>query len=168
MLGDALDSRADTADVVVLLGGPDGAYDEDAFPSLRSELQLIGRRMESGRPVLCICLGAQLLARVLGSEVKPMAQPEIGIGSLVLTADGAHSVIRDRAAAALVPFWHQDTFGLPHGAIRLASSQLRANQAFCHDKRSNSDKRSTSAEHQRRPVARQRLSSRGCRAMSTT
>jgi len=134
MLGDAVDSRAETADVVVVLGGPNGAYDEDAFPLLRSELQLIERRLEAGRPVLGICLGAQLLARVLGSEVKSMAQPEIGIGALALTADGTRSVIRDRAAAAPVLFWHQDTFGIPHGAIHLASSELCANQAFCYDK----------------------------------
>ena len=134
MLGDALDSRADNADVVVVLGGPNGAYDEGAFPLLRSELQLIERRLEAGRPVLGICLGAQLLARVLGSEVKSMAQPEIGLGSLTLTAEGAHSVIRDRAIAAPVLFWHQDTFELPRSAIRLASSQVCTNQAFCYDK----------------------------------
>lgn len=134
MLGDALDSRADTADVVVVLGGPNGAYDENAFPSLQSELQLIERRLKAELPVLGICLGAQLLARVLGSEVGSMSQPEIGLGPLALTAHGADSVIRDRAAAAPVLFWHQDTFGIPQGATHLASSALCANQAFCYGK----------------------------------
>ncbi|WP_269759153.1 gamma-glutamyl-gamma-aminobutyrate hydrolase family protein [Variovorax sp. E3] len=134
MLGGALDRRADAADVVIVLGGPNGAYDEGAFPPLQSELQLIERRLKAGLPLLGICLGAQLLARVLGAEVKSMAQPEIGFGPLVLTTNGANSIIRDRAAAAPVLFWHQDTFGIPHGATHLASSRFCANQAFCYDK----------------------------------
>jgi GMP synthase (glutamine-hydrolysing) len=132
MLAAEIDPRADQAEVLIVLGGPNSAYDEHAFPRLKRELQLIETRIESGRPLLGICLGAQLIARVLGAQVRTMPKPEIGFGSLLLTDDGSESVLRARTAAAPVLFWHQDTFELPPGAVHLARSEQCAIQAFSH------------------------------------
>ena len=119
------------ADVLIVLGGPNGAYDESAYPRLAHEMQLIEQRLAVGRPMLGICLGAQLIARALGAQVRPMGYPEIGLGRLELTDDGERSLLRGRAESPVL-FWHQDTFDLPARAVLLARSELCANQAFAY------------------------------------
>ena len=63
---------AASPDLVVVLGAPIGAGDEETYPFLADELRLVRRRLDVQRPLLGICLGAQLIARVLGAQVKPM------------------------------------------------------------------------------------------------
>src|ERR1700744_6469717 len=75
---------ATTPNLLVVLGGPIGAYEEDKYPFLTTELALIARRLESGRPILGLCLGAQLMARAMGAEVRPGPAKEIGWGPLIL------------------------------------------------------------------------------------
>lgn len=127
----ALDAHA--PDLVVVLGGPIGAYDDDAYPFLRHELRLLERRLAAGRPTLGICLGAQLMARALGATVYPGPRKEMGWMPLTLTEAGRASCLRFLAPEITpVLHWHGDTFDLPPGAVRLASTEICPNQAFLH------------------------------------
>lgn len=118
-----------TPDLLVLLGGPIGAFDEDTYPFLADELALVRQRLESRRPLLGICLGAQLIARALGAKVYPLGLKEIGFGPLALTTDG-HSSVLAVLGDTPVLHWHGDQFDMPASAVRLASTTVGANQAF--------------------------------------
>ena len=126
----ALDPLA--PDLLVVLGGPIGAYQEELYPFLRPELALIERRLQADRPTLGICLGSQLVARALGARVYPgSAGKEIGWAPIALTEAGAGSALRHLAPERTPVFhWHGDTFDLPTGATRLASTAAYPNQAF--------------------------------------
>ncbi len=117
-------------DLLIVLGGPIGAYEEARYPFLREELGLIERCLRRESRVLGICLGAQLLARALGARVYPGARKEIGIGPLDLTPEGSRSCLAHLAPDRRVLHWHGDTFDLPSGTTRLASTALTPNQAF--------------------------------------
>ena len=123
-----LDPRA--ADLLVVLGGPIGAYEEDAYPFLTQELKLLEQRLQADLPTLGICLGAQLMARALGASVYPGGRKEIGWAPVRLTEEGLASPLRQFAPDTAVLHWHGDTFDLPEGATRLASTDLYENQAF--------------------------------------
>jgi len=117
------------ADLLVVLGGPIGAYEEDRYPFLKPELELIERRLKMGRPMLGICLGAQLMARALGAKVRPGPAKEIGWAPLELTEEGGSGPLRHLGAEPVL-HWHGDMFELPEGAMCLASTRLCPNQAF--------------------------------------
>jgi GMP synthase (glutamine-hydrolysing) len=118
------------ADLVVVLGGPIGAYEEALYPFLVDELRLIEQRLAAGRPVLGICLGSQLMARVLGARVYPGTGKEIGWAPLQLTEAGRGSCLAPLGDGTPVLHWHGDTFDLPTGADLLASTPRYRNQAF--------------------------------------
>lgn len=127
---DDLDAEDPLApDLLVVLGGPIGAYEEAHYPFLASELRLLERRLAAGRPTLGICLGAQILARALGARVYPTGRKEIGWGALSLTPAGKESALRHLDGTRVL-HWHGDTFDLPERAVRLASSEMTENQAF--------------------------------------
>lgn len=125
-------SRARTADLLIVLGGPISAYEDDLYPFLRDELDLIDERLRHPRPVIGICLGAQLIARAAGARVYPGREKEIGWAPITLTDEG-----RDSPLATIgdlpVLHWHGDTFDLPDGATRLAATAITRNQAFAID-----------------------------------
>lgn len=116
-------------DLVIALGGPLGAHDEAVYPFLHGELAFISRRLASGRPLLGICLGAQLMARALGAAVKPMGHKEIGFGALTLTPAGQASVLAPLVGVPVL-HWHGDHFGIPAGASLLASTSRCTEQAY--------------------------------------
>jgi GMP synthase (glutamine-hydrolysing) len=118
-------------DLMVVLGGPIGACDDRDYPFLGDEVALIARRLEARRPILGICLGAQLMARALGARVYAAAAKEIGWSPLALSLEGRKSVLRHLDPSSTpVLHWHGDTFDLPRGATLLASTPLCAHQAF--------------------------------------
>lgn len=122
---DDLDAITPTAsDLLVVLGGPIGAYEQDRYPFLKAELRLIGARPQARRPTIGICLGAQLMASALCSCLER----EIGFAPISLTQG------RDSCLSAFehipVLHWHGDTLDLPAGAVRLASTKACLNQAF--------------------------------------
>ncbi|MDH2433959.1 glutamine amidotransferase [Pokkaliibacter sp. MBI-7] len=118
-------------DLLVILGGPVGAFDDDTYPFIAEEAALVKTRLQSRRPLLGICLGAQLIARVLGATVSPMGYKEIGFAPLSLTTAGLNSPL---AALGDIPVlhWHGDQFEIPQGATRLAGTECCPNQAFAY------------------------------------
>jgi len=117
-------------DLLIVLGGPIGADEDARYPFLRDALGLIERCLARSVPVLGICLGAQLLARVLGARVTRGAAKEIGFGPIRLTPEGTASPLRHLGPDPRVLHWHGDVFELPAGARRLAATELTPNQAF--------------------------------------
>lgn len=118
-------------DLLVIMGGPMGVYDETIIPWLRAEKVFIREAIAAGKLVLGICLGAQLIAEVLGGEVTRNPWREIGWFPVQLTEEARSSVFFPDFPEAFTPFhWHGDTFSLPPGASRLAFSSGCANQAF--------------------------------------
>jgi GMP synthase (glutamine-hydrolysing) len=125
----ALDPAA--PDLLVVLGGPIGAYEDADYPFLMPEIALIEARLKAGLPTLGLCLGSQLMARALGARVYKGPAKEIGWSPLTLTEAGRASPLEHldgRKTAVL--HWHGDTFDLPEGATRLASTGICLNQAF--------------------------------------
>jgi GMP synthase (glutamine-hydrolysing) len=123
-------------DLVLVMGGPIGVYEDDKYPFLRDELRLLERRLRADAPTVGICLGAQLMARILGARVYPGARPEIGWRPLMLREAGRSSPLA-HLDGELTPVlhWHNDTFDLPKDATLLASTNITPNQAFSWQKR---------------------------------
>ena len=124
---DAL-SGVSPADLWLVLGGPIGANDEALDPFLRDELRAIEGWLATGRPLLGICLGAQLIAHVLGARVAPVRPKEIGFAPIRLTCRSPLDLMA--AADFHVLHWHGDAFDLPPGSERLACTDITESQAF--------------------------------------
>ncbi|MGJ8669791.1 MAG: type 1 glutamine amidotransferase [Oceanococcus sp.] len=115
-------------DALVLMGGPMSANDEAEFPWLAVEKTYVRSAMEQGKPVLGICLGAQIIAAALGARVYPNVCTEIGWFPVAVTERGQ----QEWGFPAQLPVlhWHGETFDLPAQAALLASSAVCRNQAF--------------------------------------
>ncbi len=116
-------------DLLIVLGGPIGVYETDAYPFLLEEIAAVRRRLERQEPLLGICLGAQLMAAALGARVAPGPGKEIGYGPIDLTDAGRASPLA-RLDGLPVLHWHGDNCDLPPGADPLASTPLCPVQAF--------------------------------------
>jgi GMP synthase-like glutamine amidotransferase len=121
---------AAACDWLVVMGGPMNIYQYRDHPWLRAEKQAIRTRLESGARVLGVCLGAQLIADVLGAKIYQNAEREIGWLPVRAAPVGGGAPPAFPDGDSLVFHWHGDTFDLPAGATRLASSEGCANQAF--------------------------------------
>jgi GMP synthase (glutamine-hydrolysing) len=128
LAGQPLPAHEEVAGAVVM-GGPMNVDDVERFPALALERDWLAEAAERGMPVLGVCLGAQLLARALGAEVRAGEGPEIGFAP-VEVSDPDDPVLGGLAPSSVVLHWHGDVFDLPAGAEHLASSERTACQAF--------------------------------------
>ena len=127
--GEAL-PEIDEADALLVMGGPMGANDDAHYPWMRPERERVAAFLGAGKPLLGICLGAQILARAAGARVYPGPEKEIGwlpAERMPAASDSLLAALPDR----FVPFhWHGDTFDLPAGARHLVRSERCTHQAF--------------------------------------
>ena len=130
---------------LIVLGGPMGVYEMDRYPNLKRVAKIIEEALVRGLKVLGVCLGAQLLAHVLGGRVYKGPMPEIGWLDIELTDAGKvdqairalakHPKTQEISTRFKVFHWHGDAFDLLSGAIHLARSELYQNQAFKYEHR---------------------------------
>jgi len=127
-------------DTLVIMGGPMSANEGEKYPYIKEEEMLVRDFVKKDRKILGICLGAQIIARAIGSRVYRGHEEEIGWYDIELTGEGLrdrlleklalHPVVRDFWKRFKVFHWHGETFDIPGGAARLAKSELYPNQAF--------------------------------------
>lgn len=121
----------DDLDCLVVLGGPMSAWEEGRHSWLTAEKRLLESLIEVGKPVLGICLGAQLLADVLGARTYAGDHQEIGWHRVEATLES-----RGHAVGGILPdrfetfLWHGDSFDVPRGATHIARSDAFESQAF--------------------------------------
>ncbi len=125
---------------LIILGGPMGVYEMNGYPHLMTGSRIIREAINRDIKILGICLGAQMIAHCLGSNVYPGHKKEIGWYHIELTGEGLkdqlmrklaiHPSVGDFWRRFRVFHWHGDTFDLPHGAVLLARSKQYENQAF--------------------------------------
>jgi GMP synthase (glutamine-hydrolysing) len=116
-------------DLVIVLGGPIGVYERNAYPFIAREVAAIADRVAADKPILGICLGAQMMATALGARVAPGLHKEIGWAPLTLTAAGEKSVLAPLGATPVL-HWHGDNCELPADCSLLASTAHCPVQAF--------------------------------------
>jgi GMP synthase (glutamine-hydrolysing) len=124
---DAAEAKA--SDLLVVLGGPIGVYEADTYPFIRDEIAAIRARLEADKPILGICLGAQLMAAALGARVAPGPAKEIGWAPVALTEAGKLTVLSTLTTTPVL-HWHGDNCELPAGCERLAATEHCPVQAF--------------------------------------
>lgn len=134
-MGEPLPAQA-AYDRLAVMGGPMNIYEDGSFPWLAAERQFIKDAMQSGKTVVGICLGAQLLADALGSPVVAGPHKEIGWFPVRLTEAGQQSPLLAGLPAEINVFhWHGDTFRIPPDSVHLAASEACESQAFLHHDR---------------------------------
>jgi GMP synthase (glutamine-hydrolysing) len=127
--------RVDPLDpsLLIVLGGPIGAYELESYPFVGDEIELLRARIAAKRPTLGICLGAQLIAAAAGARVYPGGQgKELGWAPVAAGSDAALYPAFSKLLADTPSFlhWHGDTFDLPEGARHLGQTSQYPNQAF--------------------------------------
>lgn len=116
---------------LVVMGGSESVYQLDRYPYLRDEMTLIENALKADKPILGVCLGSQLLAAALGSEVRRGQEREIGWYPVRLSGGAQDDrLMRGLPAEFVAAHWHSDVFDLPRGAIALASSERTPVQAY--------------------------------------
>lgn len=121
-------------DFLVVMGGPMNVYEYKAHPWLKAEKMAIEDGIAKGRPMLGVCLGAQLMADVLGGPVSKNPLPEIGWLPVDATPDAKNSPVFEHFPRRFTAFhWHGDTFAIPPGATPVAATEACANQAFVYN-----------------------------------
>lgn len=123
-------------DLLVVMGGPMNIYEYDKHPWLKAEKKAIGKALESDRAMLGVCLGAQLIADVLGGPVTRNPYKEIGWYEVRTTEEaGEEPVFKHFPETFMAYHWHGDTFAVPPGAISVAETGPCPNQGFVYDRK---------------------------------
>ncbi len=120
-------------DWLIVMGGPMNIYEESMYPWLAVEKKFIRETIKSGKFVLGVCLGAQLVADVLGGRTRRNDHKEIGWFPVVKIAEGS-GYLKSIPSRFMAFHWHGDVFDIPPGALRLAESDGCTNQAFEYDR----------------------------------
>jgi GMP synthase (glutamine-hydrolysing) len=131
---------AENFDTLVMMGGPMSVNEEEIYPYIKREMELVRELIARDGKVLGICLGAQIMAKALGAKVYEGPEREIGWYDIELTEEGIRDPLIKKLAVHpragdfwrrfKVFHWHGETFDIPLGAVRLAKSALYSNQAF--------------------------------------
>lgn len=131
-LGEPLPDSVTDYSHLIILGGPISAYEEEKYPFLRDEFALVETAIEQKLPTIGICLGAQILARVLGGKVyRGENGREVGWCEVQFNSAAKQDWLFENFPDRLNVFEsHQDTFEIPPGCLRLASSDQYLNQSF--------------------------------------
>ncbi len=127
-------------DTLVIMGGPMSVNEADKYPYIAEEIDLVKDFIKKGKKVLGICLGAQIMAKAMGSDVYPGSEKEIGWYDIEVNGNGIKDVLINKLAVHpragdywkrfKVFQWHGETFDVPKGANHLARSEQYPNQAF--------------------------------------
>lgn len=118
-------------DWLIIMGGSMGMNDEKKYPWLVTEKEFIQQAIAEEKTVIGICLGAQLLAQILGAKVYQNSQKEIGWFPIEFSSNASqHTLFSGLENPITVFHWHGDTFDIPEKAIHLASSKACRNQGF--------------------------------------
>jgi GMP synthase-like glutamine amidotransferase len=129
--GDSLPADHRDYDGVIVMGGPMDADDDANYPHFRPLIQMLQGFHAAGKPMLGVCLGAQIFARVFGKAVKRHHELEFGFTENFITDDGARDpLLAGLARSQWLMQWHQDTFDLPDGAVLLMTGAACANQGI--------------------------------------
>jgi GMP synthase-like glutamine amidotransferase len=126
--GEPLPRSARAFSGLVFMGGPMSANDD--LPWIAPALALVQDAVRQDVPLLGHCLGAQLMAKALGAEVRPNAVKEIGWGGVEVSDNALAREWFGTRAGFMAFHWHGETFGLPRGATRVLENAHCANQAF--------------------------------------
>lgn len=122
---------ASAVDLLIIMGGPMDVFDYHVHPWMGDEIEWVKEFINSGKPVLGICLGAQIIAAALGEEVYPGPHKEIGWHNLQFFPSlGDYKIFKELPVTRKVFHWHGDTFDIPEEATRIAASQAFPNQGF--------------------------------------
>jgi GMP synthase (glutamine-hydrolysing) len=116
-------------DLLIMMGGPMGVYEQDRYPWIACQLRRLTRRLEAERPTLGVCLGAQMIAQALGGKVYQGMKKEVGFHPVTVHPHAADNPLRFIERQPIL-HWHGDTFTLPDNVELLASSHVYHHQAF--------------------------------------
>ena len=128
-------------DLLIIMGGPMNIYEETIYPWLIKEKIFIRKIIDDGKPVLGICLGAQLISSVLGGGVSRSPHPEYGWHKVLKVEEVSPAISGQTGKTGTDIFpdiitvfqWHQDTFQIPPGAVQIYYADKCKNQAFLHN-----------------------------------
>jgi GMP synthase-like glutamine amidotransferase len=116
---------------LIVLGGPQGVYEETQFPFLRKEKTLVREAIDRSVPIFGVCLGSQIVAEALGSKVYPSGIFEVGWRPVTIAPEvGEDPVLQGLPPDLMVLHWHGDIFELPEGAKPVGKSNLTEVQGF--------------------------------------
>lgn len=116
-------------DLLVIMGGPMGVYEQDRHPWMGHEIVRVAERIAADRPTIGVCLGSQIMAAAMGARVYKGPVNEVGFAPVALNAAGQGSPLAEIAGVPML-HWHGDTFDLPEDVTLLASTPAFAHQAF--------------------------------------
>lgn len=119
-------------DMLVIMGGTMSVYEENKHLWLHAEKAFVKEVLRLGKPVLGICFGGQMLAQLLGADVRPNIYKEIGWHN-VKKSPGCNTFLKGLPETFPVFQWHGDTFDMPEGATRLFESEACINQGFIYN-----------------------------------